>query len=231
MRRHLRGTASRLVCLAALAVPAGAMERVSTELVLAVDVSLSVNDIEYALQMRGMADAFRDPDVMALIAAQGHGVAVVVTQWTGTFEAAQPLAWRVLHSEADALGFADALAAAPRMEFGNYTSIGNAIAFAVQLIETNEFAGDELKIDVSGDGRNNSGPEPRNTRLLAAESGVIINGLAIISNDPGLAAYYTENVIIGPGSFAIAAQDFDDFGEAFKRKLKRELSPRTAALE
>lgn len=211
--------------------PVAAAERVSTELVLAVDVSLSINDIEFALQTRGMADAFRDPDVIALIAAQPHGLAVVVTQWTGTFEAAEPLPWFVLRNEADVLAYATALAATPRMEFGNYTGLGNAIAYAVQLIETNAYQGDEKKIDVSGDGRNNTGPEPRNTRMLAVQSGITINGLAIIDNDKALKDYYINNVITGPGAFAIAANDFEAFGEAFKRKLKRELSPKTAALE
>jgi Ca-activated chloride channel homolog len=231
LRNVARGTASRLMCLAALAAPAVAGERVSTELVLAVDVSLSVNDIEYALQTRGMADAFRDPDVIALIASMPHGLAVLVTQWTGTFEASEPLPWRVLRDEADVLAYATALAAAPRMEFGNYTGLGNAIAYAVQAIESNAYVGDEMKIDVSGDGRSNSGPEPRDTRLLAAASGITINGLAIIDNDRALKDYYTNNVITGPGAFAIAANDFEAFGEAFRRKLKRELSPKTAALE
>ena len=181
--------------------------------------------------MRGMADAFRDPDVVALIAAQSHGVAVLVTQWTGTFNAAVPLPWRVLRDEADTLAYAAALSAVPRMEFGNYTGLGHAIAFAVQEIEANIYDGDELKIDISGDGRNNSGPEPHTTRLLAVADGITINGLAIIDNDKALADYYINNVITGPGAFAITANNFESFGEAFKRKLKRELSPKTAGLD
>jgi Protein of unknown function (DUF1194) len=231
LRSARRGTASRLLCLGLLAAPAGAIERVSTELVLAVDVSLSVNDIEYALQMRGMADAFRDPEIGALIAAHSHGVAVTITQWTGTYEAAQPIPWRVLRDEADTLAFGEILAATPRQEFGNYTGLGNAIAYSVHLIETNGLDGDEMKIDVSGDGRNNTGPEPRDTRLLALDGGITVNGLVIIDNDAGLAGYYTDNVIAGPGAFVIVAQDFEAFGDAFRRKLKRELSPKTALAE
>ena len=133
-------------------MPVFAGERVSTELVLAVDVSLSVNDIEYALQMRGMADAFRDPEIAALIASHAHGVAITITQWTGTYEAAQPLPWRVLRDEADAIAYAEILAQTPRQEFGNYTGLGSAIAFAVHLLETNGLDGDEMKIDVQETG-------------------------------------------------------------------------------
>jgi Ca-activated chloride channel homolog len=214
-----------------VAAPAEAGQRVSIELVLAVDVSLSVNDIEYGLQMQGMASAFRDPEVLKLIAEHDHGIAVTMTQWTGTFEAAQPLPWRVLTDEASVLAFATAVASAPRSEFGNFTGIGHAITFAARLIETNNYEGDEKKIDISGDGRNNSGPEPRNTRLMALAHDITINGLAIIDSEPQLASYYSHEVIIGPASFVIMAKDFEAFAEAFKRKLKRELGPKVARLQ
>jgi hypothetical protein len=211
-----------------LAAPAEAGRRVSIELVLAVDVSLSVNDIEYSLQMQGIAAAFRDPEVVKLIAEHDHGVAVTMTQWTGTFEAAQPLPWQLLTDEASVLAFATAVGATPRSEFGNFTGIGHAIIFAARLIETNQYEGDEKKIDISGDGRSNSGPEPRETRLIALARDITVNGLAITNSEPQLASYYSQEVIVGPASFVIVAKDFDDFAEAFKRKLKRELSPKIA---
>lgn len=211
-----------------LAPPAQAAERVSLELVLAVDVSLSVNDIEYALQMQGIANAFRDAEIAALIASHERGVAVVMTQWTGTRNAKVPLAWRVLTDDASAAAYADAVARMPRAEFGNFTAIGHAISFAVELLETNAYRGDERKIDVSGDGQSNSGPEPSEMRLEALAQGITINGLAITNNDPQLASYYAAHVIAGPAAFVIRAEDFENFAEAFRRKLKRELSPKIA---
>lgn len=215
-----------LVALVFLTVPAQAAERVSLELVLAVDVSLSVNDLEYRLQMQGIASAFRDAEIAALIASHERGVAVVMTQWTGTRNADVPLPWRVLTDEAGAAADADALALLPRAEFGNFTAIGHAISFAVELLETNAYRGDERKIDVSGDGRSNSGPEPSQARLEALAQSITVNGLAITNNDPQLASYYAAHVIGGPAAFVIRAENFESFAEAFRRKLKRELSPR-----
>ncbi len=215
-----------LVALVFLAMPAHAAERVSLELVLAVDVSLSVNDIEYGLQIQGIASAFRDAEIAALIASHKRGVAVVMTQWTGTRNADVPLAWRVLTDDSGAAAYADAVAQLPRAEFGNFTAIGHAISFAVELLETNAYHGDERKIDVSGDGRSNSGPEPSQARLEALAHSITVNGLAITDNDPQLASYYSAHVITGPAAFVIRAENFESFAEAFRRKLKRELSPR-----
>lgn len=198
------------------------------ELVLAVDVSLSVNDIEFALQMQGIAAAFRDPEVIALIEGHEHGVAVVMTQWSGTYRAEVPLDWRLLRDRASVAIYADAIATMERQQFGNLTGIGNAIAFAHELLATNAFKGDELKIDVSGDGRSNTGPLPADARAAALAQNITINGLAIAADDPALPRYYAENVIGGPGAFVIVAKDFNAFGEAFRRKLKRELAPKLA---
>lgn len=214
-----------------LAAPAHGGERVSIELVLAVDVSLSVNDIEYALQMKGMAAAFRDRDVIDLIRQHKHGVAVTMTHWSGTFEADQPVPWQHLTDEASALAFSEMIDTAPRRALSNFTALGHAIGFAAHLIDTNAFEGDERKIDISGDGRNNTGPDPARMRDEAAARGITINGLAITSDDPGLAGYYAANVIGGPAAFVIQANDFEAFAEAFRRKLKRELSPKIAMQE
>lgn len=180
--------------------------------------------------MQGIAAAFRDPEVIKLITEHDHGVAVTMTQWTGTFEAAQPLPWQLLTDDASVIAFATAVASTPRSEFGNFTGLGHAILFAARLIEANQYEGDEKKIDVSGDGRSNSGPEPRETRLMVFARDITINGLAITNSEPQLATYYAHEVIIGPASFVVVAKDFDDFAEAFKRKLKRELSPKVAQL-
>lgn len=222
-----RGRASRcLLLLTALSGPALANERVSIELVLAVDVSLSVNDAEYRLQMTGIADALRDPEVVTLIEGHEHGVALTMTQWSGTYNSNQPLPWQRVSDATSIMALADEIERKPRSEFGNFTAIGHAINFAVNAIHTNAFDGDELKIDVSGDGRSNAGPDPREARLAAYN--ITINGLAITNSEPNLASYYASHVISGPAAFVITADDFEAFGAAFKRKLMRELSPKMA---
>jgi hypothetical protein len=227
--RRLRGRASRMLLgLLLLTTPVHAGQRVSIELVLAVDVSLSVNDIEFALQMGGIAAAFRDKDVIALIGDHRHGVAVTLTQWSGTYNGDHSIPWRLLTDEASVEAFAQAVAAVQRRQLSNFTGIGHAIAFAADLIDSNVFDGDERKIDISGDGRSNAGPAPSQMRLAAAARGITINGLAILANDPGLADYYTANVIVGPAAFVVPAVNFEAFAEAFRRKLKRELSPKIA---
>jgi hypothetical protein len=206
------GRASRLAVLALLIpAPAHALERVSIELVLAVDVSLSVNDIEYQLQMSGIASALADPEVVALIGGHEHGVAITLTQWTGTYDSNTPLPWRRIREPDSVLALASEIRAMPRSEFGNFTAIGHAINYAIKLIETN-----------------NSGPQPAEARQTARAFGITINGLAITNSEPQLASYYASNVIVGPESFVVTADDFDSFGEAFRRKLKRELSPKVS---
>ena len=206
-------------------------QKVSVELVFAVDVSLSVNDIEYRLQMRGMAAAFGATDIGDLIASHPNGIAVLVTQWSGVREAAVPLPWTRLTGRDDAAAYGTELATVPRSNQGNFTALGQAISFAIDRIETNDFAGEDRKIDISGDGRNNSGPEPLLARLDAVSRGMTINGLAIEGQEPDVAGYYRNNVMAGPEAFVVTAKGFEDFAMAFKRKLKRELSPRIALIE
>ena len=107
----------------------------------------------------------------------------------------------------------------------------HAIAAGVRLIAGNDFEGREKKIDISGDGRSNAGPPPGIVKLLAVKSGITINGLAILTDDAGLAEYYAGEVSGGPGAFTVSASSYRDFAAAFARKLYRELLPRTAGRE
>jgi Protein of unknown function (DUF1194) len=227
--RIIGGKASRLAfALCLMILPAEAGERVSLELVLAVDVSLSVNDIEYRLQMNGVAAAFRDPEIARMIREHQNGVAVLITQWSGTRKAVIPLPWAILRNEADASGYAAMVESAPRPAISNFTALGQAISFAVEQLERNALIGDERTIDVSGDGHSNTGPSPAETREQASSRHITVNGLTIVNNEAGLTAYYERNVIAGPDSFVISAQDFTDFAAAFNRKLRRELNPKIA---
>ncbi len=181
--------------------------------------------------MGGIAEALRDKDIKDLIANHEHGVALTLTQWSGTLASNKPLPWRLLNDSASAEAMAAEIEHTPRSQFGNFTGIGHAITFAIKLIESNGFEGDDKKIDVSGDGRNNSGPEPRTVRAMAEMHGITINGLAITNAEATLASYYAANVMSGHGAFVVTADDFESYGEAFKRKLKRELSSRISLRE
>ena len=220
-----------ILALVCCAMPrAGAQQKVSIELVLAVDTSLSVNDLEYDLQMHGLARAFRDPEVMGLIAAQ-NGVAVALMQWAGWVDEQSTGVWSYLNSPQSVLAFAQRIEQTPRANTGIHTAIGTAIEAGITALNTNGYDGEQLKIDLSGDGISNAGPLPAHSRLLAEQLGITINGLAILTDVSSLDHYFRSEVVSGPGAFVIAAQDYSDFARAIKLKLLRELAVATSHLE
>jgi hypothetical protein len=205
---------------------AAPLQPVSLELVLAIDCSLSVSDREFALQIEGIANAFRDEEVIGHIAGRSGGVAATVMQWNGTSSSHQEPPWRVLTDRGSVLAFAHEIEATRRFESGYHTAIGRAIDSARRLIAANSFAGHERKIDISGDGRNNAGPDPSEARARALGDGIVINGLAVIDADPELVEYYETSVAGGPGSFVVEATAYSDFAEAMRTKLRAELLQR-----
>ena len=212
------------LALACLAWTPATAEPVDLALVLANDGSASIDAGEYALQMRGMARAFRDPAVIAAIERLGPGgVAVALLQWAGEEDAALALGWQVLRGAADAERLAARLEATPRAVAPGATALGDALAVALSVHLTAPFEARRRVIDVCGDGRPNVGQTPRPWRDAAAGQGIAINALAIVNQDPGLAGFYAEQIIAGPGAFVEAAADFEDFARAFRRKLLREL--------
>lgn len=227
-----RWTAAALAALLAAltAVSLAAAETdVDLELVLAVDTSGSVDDAEYALQISGIADAFRDREVLEAIAAGPLGrIAVTVAFWAESRLPKQSLAWLVVADAADAEAFARRLEALARAEPRGGTGIGRGVIYAVRLMEDNGLNGTRRVVDVSGDGRETPfryfTVPPEQARAYAAARGVTVNGLAILADDPNLERYYREAVIVGAGAFTLAADDFDDFAEALRRKLLREIT-------
>ncbi len=203
---------------------AQAQTQVAIELVIAVDTSLSVDEIEFALQRKGIAWAFRTPEIIALI-GQRQGVAVTLTQWSSEVDSRFVIPWHLLHEPATILAFADQVEQATREPSRGFTAMGGAIDFAIGLIANSTVAGQELKIDVSADGRNNTGPLPTDARKRAGALGIAINGLPILIDTYNLDTYFREKVITGPGAFVEIATDYDDFARAFLRKLRRELTP------
>lgn len=225
LRAGLIGAA--LICWAALAPKVGHAEQkipISLELALAVDTSLSVDDAEYDLQMKGIANAFRQRDIIALI-GQHDGVAVTLFQWSTSIDEQFMVPWHLLTTPESVLSFADQVERAPRDPVHGFTAIGKAIDFATRQIAGNQFAGRQLKIDVSGDGRNNSGVLPVVAKRQARVQRIVINGLPILVDTFNLDTYFREQVMHGPGAFVETATDYEDFARAFLRKLTRELSP------
>jgi hypothetical protein len=215
-----------IAAVAAALAPAAALsgEPVDIELVLAVDVSGSVDAAELALQRAGLAAAFRDPEVVDAIAALPRGAAVALVAWAGVQETA--VGWRRLTDRTSAADFAARVEAALPATFGagGNTALGDALARSLAELAGNGFDG-QARIDISGDGRSNSGARPGPVRDAALAAGVTINGLAIPNEQPNVAEYYRTDVIGGPGAFVVVADDYRGFGEALRRKLVRELAP------
>jgi len=205
---------------------AGGQERpVDLELMLAVDASSSVSAAEFDLQMRGLAEAFRDPRVIAAIRASGDlGIAVALMQWSDNRKQKIAVDWTLVRNEAEARALADEIAATPRYLIGGGTAIGGALAYAIRQFANNGFDGRRKVIDLSGDGRTNQGVQPADMRDLALGRGIAINGLAILNEDPTVDSYYFANVIGGTGAFVMTANDYEAYGAAILAKLIKEIS-------
>jgi len=198
---------------------------VSMELVLAIDASASVDDREYHLQLGGISQALRTQEIIDTILQYSDGVAVSVIHWGGWADSVLDPPWRLLKTDRDIRALADELDEIERRGVGHLTALGHAIEVAVELIDTNIYRGRQRKIDVSGDGRNNSGRAPDLSRQFAFAKGITINGLVILSDDAGLYDYYDANVIVGPSRFLMQIDSYDDYAVAITRKMKRELAP------
>ena len=214
-----------LLLLMAVA-PARAETRPDIALVLAVDVSLSIDSEEFALQRAGYAAAFRDPRVVEAITSTGSGaMAVTYVQWSGATEQRQIIGWRIVDDATSAAVFAEELGAAERLVASGSTSLSGAIDVSVRLLRQSPAVEAVRRvIDISGDGYNNSGRLPTFARDEALAQGITINGLAILKNEPLLDGYYERNVMGGPGAFVLTANGFDDFAEALLNKLVREVT-------
>jgi hypothetical protein len=190
-----------------------------------VDVSSSVNDQEFRLQVGGLAAAFRDPRVHdAIRRLARRGVAVGIFQWANSENQRLSVEWTLLRSDADASHLATRIASMPRLAHRGHTAIGAALAFALEELESNRFAGLRRVIDLSGDGRNNDGRPMSSIRAAVLEAGVTINGLAILNELPLLDGYFRNYLIGGAGSFVTIAKDYADFAEAMTLKLVREIN-------
>jgi Ca-activated chloride channel family protein len=194
-------------------------------LVLAVDVSGSVDPQEYRLQMDGLAAALRDGVVAE--ALLNHSAMVTLIQWTGSSRQRQTLPWTAMTSFPAIEAFAAAVEDDPRIWRNYSTAIGEALSVGrAAFAEVPDCR--RRVIDVSGDGQSNEGSEPRAMHDELGQDGIVVNAVAIETNEDDLTAYFFENVITGEGAFVETANGFEDYPAAILRKLQRETARATA---
>ncbi len=199
-------------------------QTVDLKLVLAIDCSYSVDSREFALQVQGLAQAFRDPEVISAIAEGPYGrIAVTVVQWSDARNQRVAVPWMVISGEAEASAFSQQIAGLQRLLVDGGTSIAAMMRFGVGLLRSSPISGLREVIDIAADGRNNNGGDPTVVRQEVAALGITINGLAILNEVRTLDRYFERYIIAGPGSFVIVSNDYAAYATAIKRKLLREI--------
>jgi Protein of unknown function (DUF1194) len=215
---------------------ARAAEPVDLLLVLAADVSRSIDQTKFQLQRDGYAQAIANPRVLEAMRSGANGrIAVLFEEWSGIGNQKVVIDWTIVDGAKTAQGFGDQLLELPR-SFADRTSISGGIDFAMEQLARAPFAAKRRTVDVSGDGTNNAGRDVATARDEALAAGVTINGLVILSERPlawnpehtnppgGLANYYRERVVGGSGAFVLEAKDFNSFGQAIINKLVAEIA-------
>ncbi|MGF6178135.1 DUF1194 domain-containing protein [Ensifer sp. 4252] len=222
-----------ILAFSGIPLEAAAAEEVDVELLLAVDISGSMDVEEARVQRSGYVEALKHPDFVNAVKGGYIGrIALGYFEWAGVINEDSVIAWHVIDDAEDAEAFAVKLQARP-IGTRRATSISNAIIFGTALIESNKFSGARRILDISGDGPNNFGLPVTTARANTLARGIVINGLAImirpsISFGP-LDQYYGDCVIGGAGSFVLAVHEPEDFGVAIRQKLILEVSGRMHA--
>ena len=236
MHRSLLLAALSALALAAAAIAAprfadmpgkAAGTEVDVELVMAVDISYSMDMDELALQREGYAQAVASQEFLSALKQGTHGkVAVTLVEWAGVADQRVVVPWRLIDGAASAQALSEEMARAPvRRSFR--TSISGALMFSATLFENNGYRGIRRVIDVSGDGTNNQGPIVTQVRDDVLAKGIVINGLPIMLKEPqpnsvdikDLDIYYEDCVIGGPGAFVVPIRERDKFKDAIRTKL------------
>jgi hypothetical protein len=229
------GGALALAACAALAAPrfvdvpgkAANSVEVDVELVMAVDISYSMDMDELALQREGYAQAIASQEFLNALKQGTNGkIAVTLVEWAGVSDQRVVVPWRLIDGPATAQAVSEEMARAPvRRAFR--TSISGALMFASTLFENNGYRGIRRVIDVSGDGTNNQGPIVTQVRDDVIAKGIVINGLPIMLKEPqpnsidikDLDIYYEDCVIGGPGAFVVPIREREKFKDAIRTKL------------
>jgi Ca-activated chloride channel homolog len=196
------------------------MDHVELAIVLAVDGSASVNYDEFGLIAGGMAAALRDPAVAAGLIGTS---ALCLLLWSGTGQQDVITGWTRIATAGDLAAFADGVDNMPRTVRAGATAIGEALLASLTLLAQVPAVPKRNIVNVVGDGRSNDGIAPGPVRDRMAAADITINGLCILHEEPDLLASYTNEVIGGPGAFAVTCRDYKDFTEAMRQKLAREI--------
>ncbi len=213
----------------AITIPIDPTIEVDLQLIIATDVSGSVNHNEAFLQRKGVADAFRHREVITAIESGGLGrIAVAYIDWSSRYYNQVLVDWTMIDGEEAALEYANVLMRTPRTR-GRGTSISDVLEFSMAVLEVSPYHSENQVIDVSGDGPNRSGRPLMEVRDEVVSRGIVINGLPVVDpygwgEYPNLAEYFRGCVIGGPGAFVQVAEGFADFSRAIRRKLVLELS-------
>jgi hypothetical protein len=239
MTRRFAAILGAVLILAAaspVARPAQADDAVDLLLVLAADISRSVDERKFRLQREGYAAAMIETRVIRAMTGGPTGrIALCFVEWAGENDQTIVIDWTFVAGESDAQAVAKRIREAPRAFMGR-TSISAAINYGMAQFARSPFQADRRIIDVSGDGTNNAGQPVTLARDAALAQGITINGLVILSGVPlptnpmhtnppgGLTAYYENNVIGGPGAFVVEAQNFESFGQSIISKLIKEIA-------
>ncbi len=234
---HLLRTILGVVALSfTLCGAARAAEQVDLLLVLASDVSRSVDTRKFQLQREGYAAALSNPRVIDAIRSGPHGkIAICFVEWSGATSLKLVIDWTVVGDAASARKIGDQMLELPR-SFADRTSISAGLEFSMVQLERAPYQAVRRTIDVAGDGTNNSGRDIVSVRDEILAKGVTINGLVILSETPlpwnpehtnpagGLDNYYRNNVTGGPGSFVMVAENHNSFGQAIVKKMIAEIA-------
>ncbi|MFZ1728246.1 MAG: DUF1194 domain-containing protein [Albidovulum sp.] len=197
-------------------------------LLLAVDVSGSVDAQEYRVQMEGLAEGLRDGVVSeALIKGQAT---VALVQWTGSSRQDLNIPWTTVTTPAELEALATRIHEQPRLWVEYSTAIGEALKFSAEVFDAAP-ACKRRVVDISGDGRSNEGVEPVEMHDLLRSLAITVNALVIRGDDDGLPGYFADNVIVGGNAFVVTAENYDQYPERMRRKLRRETEKPLSLLE
>lgn len=199
-------------------------DAVDLALILAIDCSYSVDRGEYNLQIMGMSQAFRRPEIIAAIKSGAHQrIAVAVVQWSDLSHQSIVIPWQIVSDADSALRLSNLIAVTPRNLAEGGTSITAAMGFSANMLRNLPFQADRLVVDIASDGRNNNGGDPRPMRDAVVAQGITINGLSILNEVPTLDKYFELYITGGPANFVEIANNYGAYSIAIYRKLLREI--------
>ncbi len=222
----MRALAASTLALSLLAGTAMAECRLA--LLLALDVSSSVDAAEDQLQRGGLVSALISPEVQNAFFAADQPVALGVYEWSGRYNQEVLLDWTLINNRADIVRAAEVIADSKRSHNDFPTAMGYALGFGAEMFARGPKCLRQT-LDMAGDGQNNEGFGPLIAYREFAFQGITVNGLVVNAADfegeVGLIAFYQREVMRGPGAFIVIADGFDDYSRAMRQKLERELTP------